>query len=288
MTNPTDARTQDDPGLDPDTSRWLELAEAWATRDVFEAAIVGMPGNPLGLATREIGGAVALALGAEENSFFNRTIALGIERPASEADLDQVVAFYAEHDRTLAVIAIAPQARPPELVGWVEARGFAVSRRWPKLWRTLDELPAAPPTDLRIEGIGAERGDDFAAVVNTAFEFDDRYRAMIPQTIGRAGWRHYLGFDGEAAVAAGALYTMGDVAWLGFGATLESHRGRGGQSAIFHRRLTDAREIGCRLATTETGPDSPEEPNHSFRNMIRLGFQVGYHRPNYVRRPAES
>jgi hypothetical protein len=109
---------------------------------------------------------------------------------------------------------------------------------------------------------------------------------MLPVTVGRPGWTHYLGFDGELPVAAGAMYVIDDIAWLGFGATLESHRGRGGQSAIFHRRLADARTLGCRLAFTETGPDSDEEPNHSYRNMVRLGFQLGYHRPNWVRRPA--
>jgi hypothetical protein len=44
---------------------------------------------------------------------------------------------------------------------------------------------------------------------------------------------------------------------------------------MFHRRRSDAKAAGCRLAFTETGPDTPAEPDPSFRNMIRLGFQVG-------------
>ena len=89
-------------------------------------------------------------------------------------------------------------------------------------------------------------------------------------------------------MSAGATFVTADVAWLGFGATLESHRGRGGQSAMFARRLADARIAGCRLAITETGEDTPEEPNPSYRNMLRAGFELAYLRPNLVRRPAEA
>ncbi len=50
--------------LDPNIAYWLEATEVAASRDYVEAAIEGMPGNPLGLATRSIGGGVALATGA--------------------------------------------------------------------------------------------------------------------------------------------------------------------------------------------------------------------------------
>ena len=280
------ATTGGDAPLDPEIGYWLEMAEVHATRDYFAAAIEAMPGNPLGLAIREIGGGLAVTMNFEDaDPFFNRTLGLGIERLATEADVDDVLAFYAEHDQTFVSIPIAPQARPPEVADWLVAREFPESRRWPKLWRRLDTLPDRPPTDLRIEAIGADQADAFADVVHSAFEFDDALKPMLAPLVGRAGWQQYLGFDGDQPVAAGATYVRGDIAWLGYGATLESHRGRGGQSAIFHRRLIDARARGCRLAITETGPDTAEEPNPSFHNMLRVGFQVGYHRPNYVRRP---
>ena len=278
----------DNAALDPEIAYWLEMSEAAASRDYVDAAIDGMAGNPLGLAASEIGGAQAVALEALENPFFNRVIGLGVQRPATELDLDAVIAFFEEHRRSTVAISIAPHALPAQLVGWVEDRGFPVSRRWPKMWRSLADMPESPRTDLRVESIGPVHADDFANVVNEAFEFDDQLKPMLPFTVGRPGWTHYLGFDGDHPVAAGAMYVIDDIVWLGFGATLATHRGRGGQSAIFHRRLVDARAAGCRLAFTETGPDSEEEPNLSYRNMVRLGFRVGYHRPNWVRRPADD
>ena len=136
--------------------------------------------------------------------------------------------------------------------------------------------------------MGPDRAEDFARIVVAAFEFDPTLAPFAWAPMGRPGWSHYLGFDGADAVAAGALFVTADVAWLGYGATLESHRGRGGQSALFARRLADARIAGCRLAITETGEDTPEEPNPSYRNMLRAGFELAYFRSNWVRRPAEA
>ena len=52
---------------------------------------------------------------------------------------------------------------------------------------------------------------------------------------------------------------------------------------MFAVRLRRAAELGCRYALTETGEDSTEEPNPSYRNMKRLGFRDGYFRQNWVR-----
>jgi hypothetical protein len=42
--------------------------------------------------------------------------------------------------------------------------------------------------------------------------------------------------------------------------------------------------MGCRHVITETGEELPDRPNPSFRNMMRAGFAVVYHRPNYMLR----
>ena len=48
----------------------------------------------------------------------------------------------------------------------------------------------------------------------------------------------------------------------------------------------DARDLGCRWAITETGAESDERPiNHSYRNMVRMGFRLAYARQNWFRVP---
>ena len=266
---------------------WCEMAEAIAWREMI-AAVQESGDTTLGADWAEVGGAVAFGLRGIDVAFFNRVVGLGVARPATPEDVAEVDAFYRDRGIAWSVVQIAEHAQPAELVGWVEAGGWSRSRRWPKLWRSLDgDLPEAH-TDLRIERIGPDRAADYERIVLTAFEMTPELGPIATATIGRQGWTHYLGFDGDVPVSAGSTYVTADVAWLGFGSTLESHRGRGGQSAMFARRLADARTAGCTLAITETGEDLPEEPNPSLRNMIRAGFEVAYVRQNWVRRPADT
>ena len=139
-------------------------------------------------------------------------------------------------------------------------------------------------TDLRIERVGSEWADEFARIgVIDAYGFPDVVAGVASRSVGRQGWTHYLSFDGDTPVASAAMRIEDGVAWLGFGATQETHRGHGGQSAMFALRLRDARDAGCRFARTETGKDTPDDPNPSYRNMVRSGFELAYPRHNWVR-----
>ncbi|HEY4226897.1 MAG TPA: hypothetical protein VGM49_01055 [Candidatus Limnocylindrales bacterium] len=273
--------------IDPGVAYWLEMAEARATRDYLEGTREHDE-RGLGVQLEDIGGAVAFALTGLDNAFFNRVVGLGIDQPATRADVARAAKWFHGLSRTWSVMTVAETAKPSELADWAQAEGYFVSRSWPKLWRPLDgDLPIAS-TDIRLLPIGREHVEAFERITVQAFDFPEQVGPLASGAIGRDGWTHYLGFDGDTPVSTGATYVMGDVAWLGFGATLPTHRGRGAQSAMFARRLADARAAGCRLAITETGPDTPEEPNPSYRNMLRAGFELAYMRPNYVRRPAEA
>jgi hypothetical protein len=103
--------------------------------------------------------------------------------------------------------------------------------------------------------------------------------------IGSPGWHHYLGYDGTHPVAVGALFVDGGIGWLGFGATVASHRNRGGQGAMMGRRIRNAKALNCLVVHTETRAETPESPNPSYRNMVHAGFELAYLRPNYIPAP---
>jgi GNAT superfamily N-acetyltransferase len=273
---------------DPEVLYWLEMGEALAFHDTLSASAT-LADDAVGAITARPGGGVAFAFTKLDIPFFNRTIGLGVARPAAETDVDEVVAFYDGAERQVSVIQIAPHAVPPELVGWVEARGYARSRAWVKMWHSLSAIPEAP-TDLRIERIGPEWADAFGRIgAVEAYDFPESVGPAAAAAIGWPGWSHYIGFDGDVPVSTAAMRIEDGAAWFGFGATSPSHRGRGGQSAMFARRLRDAREAGCRFAVVETGKDTPEDPNPSYRNMVRAGFELAYLRHNWVRQaPSEG
>ncbi len=128
-------------GRDPDLAYWLEMSEALACEDAFVAASA-LPGNPTGAATVRVGGGVAFGLTVIDFVLFNRVIGLGTARPATEADVEAASRFFLELGVTESVVQVPPSAESPELVSWLSARGYGQGRRWAKLWRPLDELPA--------------------------------------------------------------------------------------------------------------------------------------------------
>jgi hypothetical protein len=263
-----------------DIAYWLEMAEDAAWADWFRA-VAELPGNPLDARLSELDGVATFSLGAVDIGLFNRSIGFGMDRSATEADVDAAIAALTDAGRTSWVIQPGPLARPSALPSWLERRSLRPGRQWAKTWRDTAEPPETA-TSLRIEEVGAERRDDFGGIVEAAFELPDELAPLGRVVVGRRGWHTYLAFDEGVAVGAAALFVIGAVGWLGFGSTLASHRGRGGQSAMFARRIADAGALGVRLLITETGEDTPKESNPSYRNMLRTGFRLGYLRRNWL------
>jgi hypothetical protein len=185
------------------------------------------------------------------------------------------------------MVQISPLAQPSHLPEWLVARGFTKERNWAKVYRGNDPAPSVT-TDLRIELIGKELADAFADVALNVFELPQELRLLVNGTVGKPGWYHYLAFDGKQPVSAAAMFEKDDIGWLGFGCTLESHRKRGGQGAMFARRIQDGLLHGCKWFITETDEETPADPNPSYRNMLRTGFELAYMRYNYIYEPSIS
>lgn len=259
---------------------WLEVAEARALVDV-EQATAALDGDPLQARWHLERDRATFWLGALDIGFFNRCIGLGIDHPATEAEVDAVLELFRSGGRSQYTIQVSPFARPSTLEAWLLARNLRRGRRWVKVWRDAAD-PPPERTDLMLKEIDRANREDWERVVLAAFDVPDVLAPTFSSMIGREGWRHYLTYDGNQAVGAGALYLTEQVAWLGYGATLETHRGRGSQSALFARRIHDALELGAELVVTETGEDLPEDPNPSYRNMLRAGFRPAYNRQNWL------
>ena len=100
--------------------------------------------------------------------------------------------------------------------------------------------------------------------------------------VGRDGWRCFVAFDGQDAVAAAALYLSVKAAWFDIGATLPSHRRRGAQSALLAARIrAAAAEADCAHLATETGIPHAGEAGPSFKSIQTAGFCIVYRRLNY-------
>ena len=254
----------------------VEFGEAEAYADFFAAAPPDW-----NIDVRRIGGAVCLFAPDLPVMLFNRAIGLGLREPATENVLDDILAEYRQAGVRGNGVQLSPIAQPLDLTRWLAARQLTLRDNWAKVYRAADGSIEAR-TDLRVEAIDRSRAADVAQIVCTAFGMPSALSVWIENSVGRSGWQYYAALDGDRVVATGALFVRGEVGWLGLGSTYPEYRRRGAQGALMARRIRDAAALGCRWVITETGEDLPQQPNSSFHNMLRTGFQLAYQRPNYL------
>jgi GNAT superfamily N-acetyltransferase len=260
----------------------VELTEG----DAYEAILLAPPPDvteELGIRVARFGSARARLVESVNITLLNAVVGLGVGEPATEEMVDEIIEFYRPHGVNF-MIQVSPRARPVGFSGWLEERGFEYRDEWVKMYRGVEPAPVAA-TDLEIREVLPESGEVFAETVLKGYEMPPAAQVLVPVLaagVGKPGWRHYLGYDGKVPVASGGLYVKDSVAWLGYGATLPSHRRRGAQGGLFSRRIADAIDMGCRWLVTETDAEIPGQPSISYHNMVRAGFKEAYNRPNYV------
>lgn len=258
----------------------LENAEFAAFVDFYRAAPDDIR-EAYGINVREIGTVTCLACrGVEPAAVFRRAVGLGVGRVASEAELNDVLA-HMNADRQKYVVPVAPHSQPSTLASWLERRGFSRGYAWMKFCRPcVGALRVS--SDLEIRVIGSELAVEYGQVVTQGFGLPPAIAPWIGQLAGRPNWVCVMAYADATPVAAGAVYVHGEYAWLGFGATLPSHRRRGAQNALLARRLSEGAACGARMAVTETGERLPEKPSTSYQNILRAGFEEVYLRQNYM------
>ena len=255
-----------------------ELGELEAFRDLYAAAP-----PELGAHTAEFAGALCLRLDPlSAVTMFNRVLCLGIEAPATDEQLDEALDFL---KGVQAYVTVAPEAEPQDLGERLEARGLPRDRGWTKFVRST----AAPPrasTDLRVER--DQSGEAFGEAALRGFDVPQFFGEWLSRLAGREGWQCFVAYDGDAPAAAGALFVTERVGWIGIGATVPEQRGKGGQSALLAARTEAASAAGCEGVVTETGEPVDGQPNGSYRNIVRAGFEPVYVRANYLAAIATS
>jgi len=211
----------------------------------------------------------------------NRALSLGMERPARREEIAGLVAHYREKGVARFFAQVHPEAEPPELADWLAEAGLQKARGWMKFARGR----AAPPevrTGLTIGRIGPEHAAAMAEIAANAFDLGEAARPWIACVVRSERWRAFGAFEGDRLAAIGGLYVEDGVGWCDFGATAPAFRRRGAQSALLAARIRAALDLGCRLIGTCTGEAVPGDPQHSYSNILKMGFRERYVRLNFA------
>ncbi len=208
----------------------------------------------------DVEGALCSVVRAEPDSFLtNRVTGLGAAGDITPAALDRIAAFFGD-----ARYMVAGDVPGIESRGFSRASDAAVFTRGVERYRP-------PATELVVRAAGAEDRAAFGEVCGAASGTPRWLAPWFGAIAGATGWHCFLAFDGEKPVATGALFAAIDGGWLGFGATLPSHRRRGAQSALLAARIRRAAELGLSCIVAGSGADSA---GPSFRNLERAGFRL--------------
>jgi GNAT superfamily N-acetyltransferase len=214
-------------------------------------------------------------------AFWSRALGLGWTQPITDEIVDQVWALNARHGIHQVWFQVSPLA-PGEWESVLEAHGFTPGHTWVKFIRDTSP-PAEVYTRLQVRELGPADADEYARVYWRGFGMpNSTFEAWSRAQVGRPAWQTFGAFEGDVMVGCAALYLDGEMGGLMGAATLPEHRGKGAQSALMAARLRAAGRAGCRWVSTETGSETPENPNPSLHNMRRMGFVELYERRNWV------
>ncbi len=189
-------------------------------------------------------------------------------------------------DRLLVAAARIPEVMFNRAFGWGvdepldDVALWRLTTRWIKVVGPAAEVPL-PPTNLQIRRVvdPVRWGD----TVRSGFGMPPVMGEWLAALAGRPRWTLFEAVDGEVPVAGAALYVAGEAAWLGMGASLPAARGRGAQSGLIAARIREAARQGAVYVVSETGEETPTNPNASARNLQRAGLAIRYHRENWAR-----
>jgi GNAT superfamily N-acetyltransferase len=269
---------------DAETLEWIERRAVQslfcsASRSVREA---------LGLRAFEAGplfGAFAPAL---DILSLNRVLGLGLATEAADP-AGQALDMARRSGAARVFLPVVPTPAGIGAEAALEQRGAHVHNHWVRLSLALGpgraSRPGFPGTREgrpEVRPLARSEAALFGSLAAEAFGMPAAAGSLFMSALGFPGWVHFGAFWNGELAGVGALYAEGSAGWLSYGAVRPAFRNRGIHLALLAERLRAAEERGCAVLSTETADWSLGRPSPSMRNLLRLGFEPRYRRPNRV------
>lgn len=260
--------------MDRETLIRCELAESAGYRSLYENTRPEVA-EQMGVAWLPMGATGAGRIRALNQPLYNRINGLGLREPATESDIDRLIAFFGGLNWAIEIAPIADSLKE----GWLLNRGLAPCPEYPKFVRSLDD--PLPELDGRVRELSILELPTFSKVMVEAFKMPPAALEWSLANVPDSQSYHFVAEISGQPAGAAFLYVHEGVGWVGGGCVLPEFRGLGLQRGLIAARLARAKGLGCDWATSETGADTPDSPNYSCRNMLACGFEVAYERVYY-------
>lgn len=232
----------------------------------------------------KIAGATVCALPQIDTLAMNRVIGWGWESMNLEKELNELITIYRANNCNRFMIQLSPLIpNKPQAIAALKKKGFRLHNYWSKLWRPIAGYIPLTKTFFQTRLIEPDQARLYGQLIVQSFDWPEPCLiSWLAASVGKPGYRHYIVWDQDKPIAAGALHLSGIYASLAFAGTLPEYRGMGAQSLLIHQRLKDAYNLKARYVIVETAAELPNKPVASFRNMQKFGFDLAYQRANWV------
>jgi GNAT superfamily N-acetyltransferase len=217
------------------------------------------------------------------NSPIGHACGLGFDSPVTATDLDRLEEFYRSHGAP-AQVDLCPLT-DPSLLELVKSRGYGIHELNNVLYRPLDKNePTGEVSGVSIRRSNPEEARAFSEILSRCFfengDAPEGFAEMLAPLFRFPEALTFLAFvDGvPVAAAAGRVIPEHRIFALFGAGTLPDFRGRGIQTALLRTRMKAAAEAGCELAVVVTLGGTI-----SYRNCVRVGFEVAYSKATLIK-----
>ena len=217
------------------------------------------------------------------NSPIGHACGLGFGGPVTAADLDRLEEFYRSHGAP-AQVDLCPLT-DPSLLELIKERRYGIHELNNVLYRTLDKNePEAEVPGVRIRRSKPGEAGIFSEILSRCFfengDAPEGFAEMLAPLFRFPEALTFLAYaDGiPVAAAAGRVIPEPRIFALFGAGTLPDFRGRGIQTALLRTRMSEAAAAGCELAVVVT-----QGGTISYRNCVRVGFEVAYSKATLIK-----
>ena len=235
----------------------------------------------LGLDLIETNDSIAACSSGDPSILINRVLGLGIRDVVSVHSTESIASIYSLRAISNYFLHIYDHSLSDASRDFLNGSDFVKNRGWMK-FRSGRPKKREAPTNLRVEKVGIDRSIDFGTIVCGAFGMLDQSIPLLAGLANDDRWHLFVSYEGDQPAGAGALFVEGNVGWLEWGATDPHFRQRGSQASIMATRLNLASDLGCEYVFTETGESIEGDPQHSYKNILKAGFEESVLRYNYA------
>lgn len=279
-----------------DVSRAIERAEVNAWLDLYDAAPADFAARH-GLSIAREGDLVWTTCTTIPFIHFNCVKNIGVDGPATEDQVDALLARYRAAGILRPWFYASPHTEPSRLRCWLEARGLQHQGGWERIFRDATPLPTEPlfpgdplipVDDLVVEEVTPRTASEWASFIDAKYRLPTSPWLMA--LVGRKGWRHYMLKRKGAVAAVRSLFISDGAAWSGIDAPVPGIMAPSFDlDAILGERLVrDGIAAGAKLFVADIEAPRPERDGPAYRNYARLGFKLAYLRDHYSYLPAHS